>query len=181
MENIYCITNQINGKKYVGRTNNSIENRFSQHKRARFNNDRKKHPIYHAIKKYGKENFEIELLEKTEFGSERETYWISKLDTYRSGYNATIGGEGTNRVDKKKEEKIIRLYQQYGNYVIVAEETGLHRETVKKYVKINNVEFIGNKTINGVPTYLVNDDKWFRSITNFTSRNFKNRTFSGVD
>ena len=60
MAYIYCITNQINGKQYVGKTTQSITKRFKEHcqdyKRER--ND--KRPLYKAFNKYGIENFIVE-------------------------------------------------------------------------------------------------------------------------
>ena len=98
MENIigkiYCITNQINGKQYVGKTISSVERRFLEHKndRLRFS----ERPLYRAMNKYGVENFTIETLEECDYKilSEREMYWISQKGTYHNGYNATLGGEG---------------------------------------------------------------------------------------
>lgn len=53
-------------------------------------------PIYKAIRKYGKENFTIESLEEVTFDKldEREMYWIAYYDSFKKGYNATIGGGG---------------------------------------------------------------------------------------
>ena len=61
MSFIYKITNQINGKSYIGKTNlPSIQERFKEHisdsKRARM----EKRPLYSAMNKYGIENFKIE-------------------------------------------------------------------------------------------------------------------------
>ena len=55
MIGIYKITNKINGKKYVGQSNN-INRRFSEHCL------RSEIPIDIAIQKYGKENFVFEVL-----------------------------------------------------------------------------------------------------------------------
>ena len=79
---IYKVTNIINGKVYVGKTNKSIEARWQQHiydsKRL---NDR---PFYNAINKYGQENFVLELVEQVEdeLLNEREKYWIKEYNSY---------------------------------------------------------------------------------------------------
>lgn len=98
MSYIYCITNLINSKKYVGKTTTTIDERWQEHcsdsKKDRCN----KRPLYDAFNKYGIENFKIEELEYVEDDSklsEREIYWIKELQTYGcNGYNATKGGDG---------------------------------------------------------------------------------------
>ena len=69
MIGIYKITNKINGKIYIGQSND-IKRRFLEH------TYRDKLPIDIAIKKYGKENFSFEILEEcpTEQLNEKETY-----------------------------------------------------------------------------------------------------------
>lgn len=51
-------------------------------------------PLYRAFKKYNLENFTFEILEEcsTNELNDREKYWIQFYDTYRNGYNQTIGG-----------------------------------------------------------------------------------------
>lgn len=61
---IYVITNQINNKKYIGLTRQSLEKRWRTHlKDWRYKEGRTK-PLYLAIKKYGPENFTIEVIKK---------------------------------------------------------------------------------------------------------------------
>lgn len=93
---IYCISNKINNHQYVGKTVRTLEDRFADHLRESNKDRAENRPLYNAIKKYGKENFYIELLEEVELKDidNKEQYWISKLDTYNNGYNATIGGDG---------------------------------------------------------------------------------------
>lgn len=94
---IYCITNAINGKQYVGKTLSAIEKRFKEHcNDATKRNKTENRPLYKAMNKYGFENFEISLLEEVAISrlDERESYWIEKLGTYHNGYNATLGGDG---------------------------------------------------------------------------------------
>ena len=105
---IYCITNKINNKKYIGKTLSSIEERFKQHISDRIHYNHR--PLYIAMNKYGVENFSIDLVEEIEYSklSEREQYWIKTLDTYYNGYNATLGGDGKILYDY---EAIIEKYQ----------------------------------------------------------------------
>ena len=91
---IYKITNKINGKVYIGQTTKSLKERFQKHCWNTGKTD-----LYHfnmaikkAIKKYGKNNFTIELIEEInkEYLDEREVFWISYYDSYNKGYNCKI-------------------------------------------------------------------------------------------
>lgn len=85
---IYKITNNINGKIYIGQSKNP-QNRFKQHI-----NDEKDSVIHNAIKKYGEDNFSFEIIEgPIENYNEREKYWIKLYNSYEEGYNMTYGGE----------------------------------------------------------------------------------------
>ena len=97
MNYIYCITNLINNKRYVGKTTQLIEERFREHCKDSQKERCEKRPLYDAMNKYGIENFKVECLEEIDdpaILSEREIYWINELQTYGSnGYNASKGGE----------------------------------------------------------------------------------------
>ena len=92
---IYKITNRVNNKVYIGQTHFTIEHRWKQHIKN-FNIEHRKQPLYNAFSKYGIENFSIEILEEVECGrlNEREIYWIAYYDSFKNGYNATLGGTG---------------------------------------------------------------------------------------
>ncbi len=86
---IYVITNQVNGKTYIGLTKRSLETRFREHKQsARIGHVTY---LYNAIRKYGPEEFTISLLEETDNGAEREKFYI---EHYKPDYNMTKGGDG---------------------------------------------------------------------------------------
>lgn len=78
MAYIYQITNDINGKIYIGKTEFSIEKCFKEHCYDAFRDRNEKRPLYAAMRKYGIEHFHIELLEETDDPNEREVYWIEK-------------------------------------------------------------------------------------------------------
>lgn len=101
MAYIYKITNDINGKVYIGKTEQTIEKRWKQH----INDSNKTHfqnrPLYRAIKKYGIEHFYIEQIEECSHNivNDREIYWIEYYGSFKFGYNATLGGDGKTYCD----------------------------------------------------------------------------------
>lgn len=64
MSYIYVITNDINNKQYVGKTNNSIEQRFREHINDSKKERCEKRPLYSAMNKYGIEHFLVKELEQ---------------------------------------------------------------------------------------------------------------------
>ena len=103
---VYLIENKISGKKYVGKTITSIKQRWKEHIKSykKYN-----YPLYKAMRKYGIENFTISEIEYVENCEEREKYWIEYYNSYKEGYNATLGGEGSNLYSYSK---IIELYKE---------------------------------------------------------------------
>lgn len=90
VKDIYKITNDVNGKIYIGQAKNT-EYRFYTHCKNSSNDTL----IDKAIKKYGKEHFHVEIL-KSQISNynEKEKYWINKLNSkVPNGYNISDGGE----------------------------------------------------------------------------------------
>jgi len=92
---IYKITNKENGLIYIGCTVGSLEKRFSEHHYRCFKTDYKS-KLYNSMKKYGQENFTIELIEECDLSViyETEKKYIKSYDSYNNGLNSTFGGEG---------------------------------------------------------------------------------------
>jgi group I intron endonuclease len=92
---IYKITNTKNNLVYIGCTLSELDKRFKEHLSRCFKSDFKS-KLYNSIKKYGQENFNIELIEECELGVmyEIEKKYILQYDSYNKGLNSTIGGEG---------------------------------------------------------------------------------------
>lgn len=134
---IYKITNKINSKSYIGKTESTIEKRFQEHCQEAFKERSKERPLYRAMRKYGIDNFEISLIEETDDTEEREKYWIQKYGTYGSnGYNATLGGDGKAYYNHQMIlEKL--LIDPYPNRV--AKEIGCCPDIVREIAKINNI------------------------------------------
>lgn len=96
---IYCVTNKVNGKQYIGKTEEYyINTRWCKHKASARNGD--KNYFHNAIRKYGEENFAFEVILKdipSEELSKKEIDMIRKYNTLMpNGYNMTFGGEGTS-------------------------------------------------------------------------------------
>lgn len=92
---IYKITNKENGLIYIGCTINSLVYRFNQHLYRCFTSEYKS-KLYNSMRKYGKENFIIELIEECDLNViyETEKKYIEQYDSFNNGLNSTIGGEG---------------------------------------------------------------------------------------
>ena len=97
---IYQYTNLINNKVYIGQTNN-IDRRVREHKSNSFNpkSINYNNIIHKAIRKYGYENFKIDILEIIETDdytiiNEKEQYWIKEKKSLitEHGYNVVEGG-----------------------------------------------------------------------------------------
>ena len=142
---IYCITNLINEKKYVGKTTYSITKRFQEHCKDSKKERCERRPLYNAMNKYGIENFVVEeLIEcpNDELDSYEKMY-IEKLQTYgRNGYNATKGGDGTILFDY---DKIIETYALGGTMTECAAKMHCSVDTVKKVLTINNIPIRHNR------------------------------------
>lgn len=104
---IYKIQNILNEKLYIGQTVNNLDIRIKGHI-----NCKQKIGLHGAIKKYGIENFEWEIIEKCDDSelNEREKYYIKKLKSHytKDGYNLTWGGDGVSgwKHDDKIKKKI---------------------------------------------------------------------------
>ena len=109
---IYIIRNTINSKVYIGQTKVSLKLRFQNHLSAARNG--KDYVIGKAIRKYGEENFYIELLEECtiEELNERERYWISYFNSTNNkfGYNISIGGNVIRTTKKLDSNLIINMF-----------------------------------------------------------------------
>lgn len=131
MAYIYVITNDINGKQYVGKTNWTIEKRFQEHINDCTKRNLEKRPLYDAMNKYGIEHFSIKELERCseKEASNKEIYWIGKLDTYKNGYNATLGGDGKVLYDYKE---LANAYLELKKIKDVCEKFHCDSSVVKK-------------------------------------------------
>lgn len=111
---IYKITNIQNNKVYIGQTIRPVEARFHRHMNDALNNVLDTH-FARAIRKYGKENFQIEIIDTAKNQEElnqKEQKWIRFYDSVNIGYNETdaiykCGGD-TYKSKTSEEMEIIK-------------------------------------------------------------------------
>lgn len=109
---IYIHINKINGKYYIGQTNNPQERWSRQGGRY------KDSPLFwKAIQKYGWDNFAHFIIENNltqEEANKQEQYWIAKLGSYGdNGYNLTLGGDNYWAIQWEDEEFRNKMSQSF--------------------------------------------------------------------
>ena len=145
MAYIYQITNDINGKIYIGKTEFSIEKRFKEHCQDAFRDRNEKRPLYAAMRKYGIEHFHIELIEETDSPEEREVFWIENKRSFKNGYNATVGGDGKKYIDY---DLVISSYKEIKSIVDTAKALNISADSVSNILRQNNISIISSSEVN---------------------------------
>ena len=123
---IYLITNKVNGKKYVGQTTKTIQERFSEH--IRYAKHISNKTIHKAMRNHGLDNFSVIQLCECNNQNElnkMEQYYILEYETifdHHKGYNMTYGGNQNGKLSEKTKEKISKSlkgenHQYYGKHL----------------------------------------------------------------
>jgi len=186
---IYKATNTINGKVYIG-----FDSNWPNRKRNHIldsQNKNNKTKFYYAIRKYGIDNFMWEIIYQSKDGeyckNVMETYFIQEYDTYKNGYNMTLGGEGTlglkhniNSINKIKQASLEKWKDP--NFILNSLE---HKQLMSiKQKEIQNCPEINNKRINTLSkewvitnpsgeTFTIKNLEKFCKENNLTSSNMK--------
>lgn len=164
---IYKYTNLINNKKYIGQTNN-FERRVREHKSCSFNPKSVNYDdkIHQAIRKYGHDNFKIEIIEiindvqNYELVNEREKYWIKKEQSLLTqwGYNVLEGGRNYWRsfLNPKDIQNIKSMIKNETPYNIIQQSYPISKTFISD---INNGKyFFDNKEIYPLCRYRISND-----------------------
>ena len=88
------------------------------------------------MRKYGINHFHIDLIEETDSPEEREIYWIEQKQSFKNGYNATMGGDGRKFLDY---DLIISTYRQLENIAMTAKALGIDKDSVHNVLTANNI------------------------------------------
>lgn len=148
---IYKITNIANNKIYIGQAVSHILNhkkyrpygrdgRFRCHISEAYSSKKKQcNYLNNAIRKYGVNDFNVELIECCEYNlsDEREIYYIHKFNSlYPNGYNLKNGGNKfTHTLESKKKvsDGVIRYFedkkmQRFKNITVIDDD-------IEQYIK----------------------------------------------
>lgn len=112
---VYCHTNKINGKKYIGQIKLSPERRWGKNG---CNYSGSRH-FFGAIQKYGWNNFDHEIIASNltlEEANNFESLLIQKLNTQNpnKGYNIAFGGD--NKEPSEETKKLWKEQRSGGNH-----------------------------------------------------------------
>lgn len=141
---IYKVTNKVNNKVYIGQTRYTVEFRWKQHIHKQDNCH-----FHNAIRKWGIDNFIVETLEKCDVDllNSREIFYIAKYDSYKSGYNSTIEGDGNRRLifTDSQYDEIEGLYKSGFSSNKIATLFKVDKSTIVKILIQLGVKLRSNK------------------------------------
>lgn len=163
---IYRITNIKTSKIYIGQTLTHRKNknkyrpygymsRFKSHVSEAINNTKKKQCTYlnNSIRKYGNENFTVELIEtcSKDILDEREIYYIEKYNSlYPIGYNLTRGGKCCSGKSIKNNSELNEFKKRGRDFGYKHKEStkNLMSKRLKKIANDQNRSETFRKTLN---------------------------------
>jgi group I intron endonuclease len=121
---VYTVFNTINGKFYIGKSNNPVK-RWNGHNNLALQGSTECPKFYAAIRKYGINTFVYSIIQ--EFSSEEaaleaESYYIVFFDSIINGYNcledvdSRIGYITTEDTKNKQSVSRIKFYETHSHY-----------------------------------------------------------------
>jgi group I intron endonuclease len=107
---IYTITNKVSGKVYVGQAVD-YNKRWWKHRSELRGNYHKNQHLQRSYNKHGEEAFEYAVVATVpiEELDSAETAYIAQYDSFKNGYNGTLGGDGIRGFNHTEEA--IRIMQ----------------------------------------------------------------------
>ena len=147
---IYKITNKINQKIYIGESTRTIEERWSDYVRE-LKFSKKPRPIINAMRKYGIDNFSIEVIEENIQTKEQldslEKHYIKLYESCnpKNGYNIENGGNGIGKHAESTKLKISLAQRGYKNHMYGIK--GKNNKSSKAIIDITTGEIYDSVTI----------------------------------
>ena len=154
---IYKITNLINGKIYIGESKQP-EERFKEHC---YRKSKDNSLIDIAIQKYGKENFNLEIIGWFEDWQEKEKYYIKQYNSLiPNGYNIHEGG-GEPPILKGEENPNCKITQELATKI---QKQLLNLNITRKSIIKNN------KVTNDIVRHINDGTSWYNESLNYPLR-----------
>ena len=147
---IYILRNTENDKVYIGQTIRPVSQRFQDHLKPCEHKRHGKYKLYRAMEKIGYDKFYCETLESgipISKLDEREIYYIELYDSYKNGYNSTTGGDGRVICKIQDVEKIKEMFDNGALQTDIADEFGVHVETIRRLLHSEGVYKRGIRSI----------------------------------
>lgn len=140
---IYKITCLVTNKVYIGQTKQHYLNRFIQHK-SHARTGQSHHKLANAFRKYGDNNFIIEILEECDYDKldERERYWIQYYNSTDDnfGYNINLGGQDySSYYQIENQDEIIEYYLNCHNQQQTIKHFGITEYKFRQILLKNNI------------------------------------------
>lgn len=157
---VYVHTNKINGKRYVGITNNITKRWYGKGKK--YSNCPH---FWAAIQKYGWDNFTHEIIERglsREEANDAEVYYIAKFRTREKeyGYNIQEGGKVVPTMAGKHHSEATKkkMRESALGRIISDEQRRKHSEFMRGYM-------VGSRNPNSTPVRCINTGEVFECQT----------------
>jgi group I intron endonuclease len=178
---IYCYTNTITGKKYIGQTIHPEQRKRSHLHEAMVRDS--DYYFHRSIRKHGWENFEYEVLEEVdrEILNERENHYINQFNTlWPYGYNQCLA----NSLDEKSIQRMSETKKK--KFAMMTEEE--RREYTRKMWEANKgskrSEETKKKMSESVKKYLKENPRtkiiWTQEMKDKQSRLLKEKYNNGI-
>ena len=169
---VYCHTNKINGKKYIGITKRKPELRWKN------GTDYKHNPyLYNSILKYGWDGFEHDILfeklsEDEAKEKERELIYQYNTTDKEFGYNLTGGGDGMfnpcDELRQKMRERQLGVNNYFYDRHYLGEENPFygrkHSMQSRELISKNHIDVSGKLNPRAIPVICVELDKRYDTI-----------------
>lgn len=106
---IYEIKNVKTGKVYIGQTIQGLTRRKGEHI-YRFKRSERDHKLYQSMRKHGLDAFKFSVIccaLHKDYLDDLEIYFIKQSNSFRRGYNMTMGGDSVSDATREKLRKIM--------------------------------------------------------------------------
>lgn len=157
---IYCITNTLNNKVYIGGTNNFKRRELEHFSNLKHNRHSNPH-LQYSYNKYGKENFEFSIVETTDKLVEKELYYMKIYNSHNQNCGYNLGTpEQNDYIKATRKSKPVYCYNIFTQDITEYKSVKVAAESLKyKHSRIQKAV---------IENYLIEHKYYFSYTTDFT-------------